>query len=83
MICISSFGQLPFFSYFCTRYDNTERLLQYDIFYMDDLRTIDISDDALYSFSYNIIPSEHHTYVPYGILDFLLQSTVTQNCFWR
>ena len=70
----SCFGRLPFFSYFCSHYDNTERLLQYYILNMDNLRAIDIPDDALYPDSFPCIYPEYFSHISYGILAFFLQS---------
>lgn len=79
----STFGQLPFFSYFCSHYDNTERLLQYYTSNMDNLRTIDLCPDALHSCSIDFISAQCDPYDSYGILTVLLQSTCTYYCSWR
>ena len=75
----STFGQLPFFSYFCNHYDNTERLLQYDFTYMDNLRTIDLCNDALYSHSLARIYLEHNSCDPDGLFTLFLQGTEPYN----
>ena len=78
----TTFGQLPFFSYFCSRYDNTERLLQYYFIHMDNLRTIDLFNDALYSFSCPRISSEYNPCIYYGIFTLFLQSAFQSYRTW-
>ena len=79
----STFGRLPFFSYFCRHYDNTERLLQYHTFNLDHLRTIDFCNDALYSHSLARIYLEHNSRDPDGLFTLFLQGTEPYNGTWR